>query len=118
MVQLHTPHYVTLLFTFAGTGRPILKHLHLYKKHIGKQWYDLGVQLLDNEHVKKLNNIRENHKEVEMCCSDMFQAWLDTSPSANWNQFLNALKIVELSELATKIEGELVVCKYLFKAAM
>ena len=97
----------------AGTERPILKHLHRYKKHIGKQWYDLGVQLLDNEHVKKLNNIRENHKEVEMCCSDMFQAWLDTSPSANWNDFLYALKIVGLSELATKIEAKLITCKCL-----
>ena len=73
----------------------------------------MGVQLLDNEHVKKLDNIRENHKEVEMCCSDMFQAWLDTSPSANWNEFLYALKIVGLSELATKIEAKLITCKYL-----
>ena len=77
------------------------------------QWYDLGVELLEDENRKKLNNIRENYKEVETCCSFMFQAWLDTSPSASWIKFTYALKTVGMSELASKIEAELVICEYL-----
>lgn len=111
-ILTHTS-YVALLFTIAGTDRPILKQLHRYKKDIGMEWYDLGVELLDDRNVKKLNNIRENHKEVEMCCSFMFQTWLGTKPSASWIEFLSALKVVGLSELASKIEAEVVICEQL-----
>ena len=91
--------------------RPKLKQLNIYKKDISKNWYDLGIQLLDDKHVKKLATIQENHQNsVDRCCTDMFQTWLDTSPSANWNEFFIALKTVELYELITKIEAHLLTC--------
>ena len=91
--------------------RPKLKQLNIYKKDISKNWYDLGIQLLDDKHVKKLNSIQENHQNsVDRCCTDMFQTWLDTSPLASWNEFFIALKAVELYELITKIEAHLLTC--------
>ena len=88
--------------------RPILKYLNRLRKDISSHWYDLGVELLDNSHVAKLESISENNqRDVNKCCTKMFQLWLETNNLATWKDFLDALKALELWDLATKIETAL-----------
>ena len=89
---------------FVGLERPKLKYLNRYKTDISGHWHDLGVELLDDSNVKQLDNIAENNKEVDKCCTKMFQLWLDTKASATWNDLLEALRELKLSDLASKIE--------------
>ena len=95
---------------FVGTERPQLKFLNRLRKDVSAHWHDLGVELLDDSHVGKLESITENNqKDVNKCCTKMFQLWLTTKTSATWNDLLDALKELELCDLATKIETAL--CK-------
>ena len=84
--------------------RPQLKLLNRLRKDICGHWYDLGVELLDDGHVTKLDSIAEdNQKDVNKCCTKMFQLWLATKTPATWNDLLDAVKQLELCDLATKI---------------
>ena len=95
--------------SFPDTDRPQLKHLHRFKKEICPHWYNLGVQLLDDSHVPNLDSIQENYqKDVDKCCTKMFQLWLEKKPSACWNDLLDALTVMELLELSNKIRTALV----------
>ena len=39
-----------------------------------------------------------------MCCTKMLQLWLDKQSDASWEQLLQALKEVEMNDLADTIE--------------
>ena len=41
------------------------------------------------------------------CCIEMFQLWLGKSNTATWDQLIRALRVVDLNNLATKIQGML-----------
>ena len=85
--------------------RPTIKYLNRLRKDVCAHWYDLGIELLSDSPVAKLNTISENNqKDVNKCCTQMFQLWLETSNSATWNDLLNALKQLQLCDLVTKIE--------------
>ncbi|XP_065907955.1 uncharacterized protein [Dysidea avara] len=86
---------------------PKLKHLHRYKKQISSNWYDLGVELLDDCY-EELNAVRQNYpSDVDMCCSRMLQLWLQKSKKTNWHQFIKALIRIGLTDLAHKIKVKL-----------
>ena len=42
-----------------------------------------------------------------MCCTKMIRLWLDKQPDASWEQLLQALKEVEMNDLASTTEQEL-----------
>ena len=107
---MYTVYVCNLIFICAGANRPALKYLHRFKNDICKHWYDLGVQLLHNDDVAKLDNVQANFKDVDQCCSRMFRIWLDSSTSATWNDLILALRVIDLRDLATKIEGALTTC--------
>lgn len=92
----------------AGENRPTLKLLNRHvKKEAANKWYDLGIELLENEDVEELNVIRNNHpNDAGTCCTEMFQLWLRKQPKATWKQLIQALKQpgIEMNELANKIE--------------
>ena len=97
------------------TDCPSLRHLHRFKKEISKNWFDLGVELI-NDSVNELNNIQEDFpKDAEKCCSKMFQLWLKKSNSATWNHLIEALRVpnIEMFELANKIESMLFLGMYI-----
>ena len=53
-----------------------------------------------------LNSVQQNNqKDVSQCCTKMFQLWLENDASASWTDLLEALKIMELFDLVTKIEA-------------
>ena len=92
-----------------GYDRPALKLLNKHvRKDVSTKWYDLGLELLEQEDEKKLNEIKSNNpSDVGECCKEMFQLWLRKSTNATWNQLIQALKEVDLNNLAAKIEGML-----------
>ena len=68
-------------------------------------WRDLGIELMGQEGVAKLDEIKANNNgNVTKCCSAMFSLWLQMQPKANWNQLMEALKEVELITLADEIK--------------
>ena len=92
------------------TVRPTLKQLNKYGKSVTTKWYNLGVELLADEDVKALDEIQYNYpRDVGMCCTKMFQLWLDKQPKASWSALLQALREDHIGqdELANRIEQEL-----------
>ena len=79
------------------------------RKEVSSKWHDLGLELLEKEDEEKLNEIESNNpNDVGKCCKEMFQLWLRKCTNATWNQLIQALKEVELNNLATTIEGMLI----------
>ena len=89
-----------------GHDRPTLKLLNNHvRKIVSSKWYDLGLQLLEEEDEERLNEIESNNpRDVSECCKEMFKLWLSKCTNAKWNQLIQALKEVQLSSLATTIE--------------
>ena len=99
---------ILILHTFwlIGTDRPSLRYFNRYvKDSIGKKWYDVGVELLDDGLV--LDQIKtSNFNDISRCTTDMFNLWLQRKPDATWNQLIEALRVpnIQLKWLASKIE--------------
>ena len=77
------------------------------RESVGVKWFDLGLELLDDDDFKELNIIRAEHpSDYNKCCTKMFQFWLNTQPTASWNQLIKALRqeSTDLDTLANKIE--------------
>ena len=90
------------------------KHLNKYVK--GKvyaagadKWRDLGIVLIGQHAVTDLDVIRINYpNNVMQCCSRMFTEWRQRTPTASWKQLIEALKEVELTQLASELEEFLI----------
>ena len=70
----------------------------------------MGVELLAEEDVQALDEIQNYYpRDVSMCCTKMFQLWLDRQPEASWRQLIQALREpnINLEELANTIEQKL-----------
>ena len=94
------------MFVTIVTDCPKLKHLLRYKNKIASDWHDLGVQLLDDESYHELNTIKENYpKNINECCSRMFQLWLRKSKQPSWKKLIRALKNIGMDNLAHAIES-------------
>ena len=93
-----------------GYDRPALKLLNKYiRKDVSTKWHDLGLELLEQDDEENLNEIEANNSnDVSKCCKEMFRLWLRKCTNATWNQLIQALKEIELNNLAAKIEGMLV----------
>ena len=100
----------TFIIMCTGYDRPALKLLNKHvRKDVSSKWHDLGLELLEQEDEEKLNEIETNNpNDVSKCCKEMFQLWLRKCTNATWNQLIQALKMVELNNLAVKIEGMLI----------
>ena len=73
------------------------------------KWRDLGVVLMGQDAVTSLDVIRINHpNDVEECCSKMFTKWRQRTPKASWKQLIEALKEVDLTQLASELEELLI----------
>ena len=99
---------VTLDFTYTGCDRPALKLLNRHvRKSVSFMWYDLGLELLEQEDEDDLDEIKKNHDNSSECCREMFQLWLRKYSNATWLHLIKALREVDLNTLANKIEGML-----------
>ena len=70
-------------------------------------WRDVGIELLGGGSNDALDIIENNNSDVTNCCSKMFQLWFDRQPTASWKQLIQALKQLQLDNLADQIESKL-----------
>jgi len=91
-----------------GHERPTLKYLSRHVRgSVGSKWYYLGIELLEADDVKKLDNIRSEHPaDLDICCTKLFELWLEKQPEASWDELIKSLRQpgVDLGHLANKIE--------------
>ena len=73
---------------------------------MGAKWYQLGIQLLDENQAPQLEIIKANHDDVIGCCTALFSYWLQTHPNASWCELVVALRApgVEMNEVAASVE--------------
>ena len=92
--------------TYVGSDKPTLKLFnHHIRATIAPHWYDLGVELLKEGSVDRLNIIKSDHlQSVEKCCTEMFMYWLRVDKEASWNKLINALQRLGQNTLAANIK--------------
>ena len=93
-----------------GDSKPTLKLLQSMKVviAISSKWYELGIELLDDDQVGKLEAIKADNDEVTRRCSAMLSYWLQTHPDVTWNDLVAGLRApgVEMNDLAATITGQ------------
>ena len=68
------------------------------------QWYELGVQLLDDAATGVLDVIEADHpNDATTCCNEMFKKWLKMQHDACWSQLIMALNKIGLNAIADDI---------------
>ena len=98
-----------IVFSVITRNKPTLKVLNrlVSGNHIQVVPH-LSIELLEPEDIHALDEIQKNYpRDVGMCCTKMLQLWLERQPDASWEQLLQALKEVEMNDLASSIEQEL-----------
>ena len=85
------------------------------KKHVipfvATKWHDLGLELLNAKY--ELDDIEENYgNNKKECCRKMFSKWLNTDELASWDKLIEALRIIQLNNVASDIEQLLLKGKY------
>ena len=93
--------------------RPDDKYLNKYVR--GKvcaagtdKWRDLGIVLMGQDDVYVLDIIKANSNDNVACCTRMFTEWRQRTPKASWKQLIEALKEVDLTQLASELEELLI----------
>ena len=75
---------------------------------VATRWHDLGLELLETtlKHERELEIIETNYRnDVSTCCRKMLSKWLESqSDSASWDQLIQAVKNIELNNVANDIE--------------
>ena len=94
---------VYLYKLFVGTDRPTLKFLNRIREEICSHWYDLGLELLDDQAL--LDGIQDNN--VDKCATKMFKLWLERHTEATWNCLFHALYELKLHNVASKISTKI-----------
>ena len=98
---------------FAVDDRPEEKFLNRYAREQlcamePQIWKDLGLELLGKESNNALGVIENNHSDVTIRCSNMFELWLRKQPTASWRKLIQAMKQLKLNSLADQIESQLI----------
>ena len=77
-----------------------------HERGVTIKWYDIGLELLDSNAAVALEKIKANHpNDVDKCCTEMFQKWLECKPDANWDQLVSVLTKVGLMTAANNIRS-------------
>jgi len=100
---------VVCLFSTTVYSRPTIKLLQNSKiiTAIGPKWYELGIELLNDDQLIHLKSIKADNNEATRCCTEMLIYWLQSHSSATWYQLAEALKTsgVELNSVAAMVEA-------------
>ena len=81
---------------------------------VATRWYDLGLELLETKQERELEIIETNHSnDAAKCYRKMLSKWLESqSDSASWDQLIQAVKNIELNNVANDIEQLLLQGEY------
>ena len=73
------------------------------------KWRDLGIVLMGQDAAFGLDVIKVDcPNNVKECCSRMFTEWRQKDPKASWRILIDALKEVQLTQLASELEDLLI----------
>ena len=91
-------------FYRADISRPTVQLLLSELSEVADDWFILGVAL--GVHVRKLREIKasNNQEGVKHWMIDMFQSWLDSNPTASWEDVLRALEQLGHLTLASRLK--------------
>ena len=66
------------------------------------------MELLNEKQWVMLKIIKKNnHADVQMCCTQMFMYWLKVDTEASWNKLIEALKEIGQRSLALCIRKDI-----------
>jgi len=88
--------------------------MKILNKHVipkvNTKWYDLGLELLDDEYAGELETIHKDYRNdgSKTCCQKMFSKWLETRDDASWDQLIEAMRTIKLNSIASDVEQLLV----------
>ena len=73
---------------------------------VANHWYHLGLQLLDPKYENELDIIEaaDMKNDTRTCCRKMFSKWLITDVLASWDKVIEALTLMGLNNVASKIK--------------
>ena len=74
------------------------------KQDIVPVWYELGMELLNNEIALKV--IKASCRDIKDGCTNMFEKWLEIQPNASWSQLVIALKNIERCTAAEAVSKQ------------
>ena len=82
------------LYTAIDHLKPRLKDLvNIVAPKVSAKWFELGIQLLDDSQLPKLEEILAVHtKNYDRGCIEMLKYWLHVDKEATWGKIIEALK--------------------------
>ena len=93
-----------------GSAKPSVKKLQQMRviTAVSSKWYELGIALLDEDHLTQLDIIKANNNEVTRCCAEMFMFWLKSHSTVTWQDLIKGLEApgVELNDVAAMVEKQ------------
>ena len=105
MVRSYLITYVIIIAR--GSDRPtVIEFNHHVRDEVAINWYELGINLMIPN--QQLSIIRKNYSQnVQMCCTKMFESWLQVDPTANWNKLIEALEKINHITLAEEVRSSI-----------
>ena len=87
---------------YLDQSKPTLADLQdILVPNVTDVWYNLGIELLP-ESIPKLKGIEKTYpNDLERCCLEMLQYWLEVKPSATWKAVIQALRSSGLQRVRT-----------------
>ena len=99
-------------YSYIGSHYPTPKQIRNILKPntsgVAVRWYDLGLQLLDDDAGPGvLELIKADHRNNNnTCCNEMFVKWLQMKPDATWNELVRALNKIGLNSVAADLKKQ------------
>ena len=97
-------YFVSLSLPVAKEDRPTISELATVPIEPA-QWYTLGIALGLEEEVLNSIEMDQSNKLVK-CKRAMFRKWLESNPTASWNDLIKALLQIGEEETAEKVRKE------------
>ena len=99
----------------AADDRPQLRYINRYVKgdlcsacvEDKDLWHTLGIELMGEDAIPRLNVIKIDEQSTPGRCWAMFNAWSQRNPDASWQKLIEALRNVRLGDIADKLEKAL-----------
>ena len=101
-------HYIHVVCFFSTTvySRPTIKEMHEFIPDIAHKWYELGIELLDQDGLFQLDVIKCNHpNDISRCCMAMLLRWLEKNPNVTWHQLVLAVKKLGMNSVSARINA-------------
>ena len=85
-------------------AKPILRELVDYVDDVALEWWNIGLNLLDNSEAR-LAIINKDYSDNRQRCTQMFRLWLQIDTNASWEKLIRVLKLpaIGLPVVAEKI---------------